>query len=358
VQERAVLNQSLVAPVFIDDTSIAGVTGNSAEVGSTEYAYQLQSLRGMGPLVNVKVMRNAFETSYTVSEQALKAQIIQLNNADVRSILVRLGGTKLLVNSTLTFDQMCDGSMQSIKTPFPTLAGGLPDSPLSFSLLQALGRRLREDLLVEAFETQDSEPLLKFIGGQDILDLLRDDLDVRTDHRYLAAGAYTIGETTLTRYRWEGPYRGWAFGVDPQPLRYNSLLPNGQPDFIEPEIRVIVSGKGVGSRPNPSWVRAKYEIGFALGANSFRRLAPAQYTGEGSFKFPPQLTMGELKWNVIIDNANNVWGDYARHYYQISRAIRPERPHAVCAIAFKRWNQTFGLVPQSDFADYSSSASL
>lgn len=357
VQEQAVLNQSLVAPVMTDDVDMCGLTGEEAEVGTTEYSYKLQTLRGKGPLVCVKGMRNAFETSYSVAEDSLKKAIVKISNADIRSVLVSLSGVKATVHSGQDFDQMVDGDMQDISTPFPHLEGA-PNAPLNFKLLQAIGRRMREDLLVEPWEGGEDNGLLKFIGGQDILDILRDDLEVRTDHRYLAAGSYDVGNKQLTRYRWEGPYRGWAFGVDSQPLRFSSVNGSGQPVFIEPEIRKEVSGKGVGSRPNPAWIRAKYEVALAVGGGSFRRLAPAQYNGEGGFKFPAQTTMGELIWRVIMDNCNNVWGDFGRHYYQYSRAIRPERPHAVCAIAFARPQVDYGLTATSNYGDFSSTASL
>jgi hypothetical protein len=63
-------------------------------------------------------------------------------------------------------------------------------------------------------------------------------------------------------------------------------------------------------------------------------------------------------FQVIKDNCKNVWGDFGRHFYQISRAYKPMRPHAVTAIAFKRAVADFGLSPVDDFADYSSADSL
>lgn len=354
VQERAVLNQSLVRPEFTNDTDICGKTGEAAQVGSTEYSYRLQTNRGMGPLVCVKGMRHAFEGSYTTAEDALKKQITMLSNSDVRATLVDRCGVKLVVKTGMTHAQMFDGDQQRIDQAFPTF---VPDAPLNFKLLQYHGQFVRENFQVEGFEGTASEPLLKFIGSQEIIDRLRDEADVKQNHQYLAAGSYKLGEQQLTRYTWEGPYRGFAFGVDPQPLRFSVLNGSGQPLFIEPEIAVNTT-KGVAARVNPAWVRARYEIALLVGANSFRRLTPAQYTGEGSWKFPAQVAMGELMWQVIKDNSSNVWGDYGRHFYQLSRAYRPERPHAVTAIAYKRAVADFGLVAVSDYSDYSSTDSL
>jgi hypothetical protein len=369
VQERAVLNQSLVRPAFYNDTSMCGVLGDAAEVGSTSYDFSLQTNRGMGPLICVKGMRNAFEGSYTAAEDAMKKQIIHLVNSDIRATLVDRSGIKVVVQAGADFTTMFDGDSQKIDTPFPAV---LPTGALNFTLLEYLGIYMREVLLVEGFEMNNAEPLLKFIGGQDIVNKLRDEADVRTDHRYIAAGSYNIGKDALLRYEWEGPYRGFAFGTDPQPLRYSSLVTQGdidavdniytqamlgQPKFIEPEVRVNTT-KGVASRVNVAWVRARYEVGILIGAQSFARLTPAQYTGEGGFRFPSQLSMGELFFQVIKDNCNNAWGDFGRHYYQIMRAYKPMRPHAVCPIAFARTPVSFNIDAVTSFGDWSSTTSI
>lgn len=356
VQERAVLNQSLVRPQFTPDLNIGGTVGEAAEVGSTEYSYFLATNRGMGPLVNVKQMRDAFETSYTQSEDALKKQIVQLINSDVRGTLVDRSGCKLTVNSTLgDFLEMFKGDSQAIDTPFN--AGVLPDSPVTFKLLEYTSIFLRENLLVEGFEGTQSEPLLKFIGSQEIISRLRDEAGVTTVHQYLAAGHYQMGPDTLTKYTWEGPYRGYAFGIDPQPLRFSQLDSDGQPLYIEPEIAVRTNN-GVAARVNPLWARALFEVAIICGANSFRRMTPEQYNGEGTFKFPAQVSMGELMFQVIKDNSKNVWGDYGRHFYQIQRSYKPERPHAICAVAYKRSQVDFGLNPVNNIPDYSSADAL
>lgn len=355
VQERAVLNQSLVRPQFRPDVAMCGEVGEAAEVGTTEYSYFLATNRGMGPLVCVKGMRDEFEGSYLAAEDALKKQTVQLVNSDIRATLTDRSGSKLVVKAGKTFNQMYTGDSQAIDTPFTT--DFLPDAPVNFALLDDLSTFLREGLLVDGFEGNQSEPLLKFIGSQEINRRLRQEIGIREDHRYLAAGSYQIGKDSLLKYTWEGPYRGYAFGIDTQPLRYSQVDDDGQPLFLEPEI-ARRSTKGSAARINPAWMRARYEVALVVGADSFARLTPAQYTGEGSFKFPSQVTSGELMFQVIKDNCRNVWGDFGRHFYQIQRAIKPMRPHAVCAIAFKRAQSDYGLTAVSDFADYSSTDSL
>ena len=60
------------------------------------------------------------------------------------------------------------------------------------------------------------------------------------------------------------------------------------------------------------------------------------YVGEGTFKFSPQLAMGELEWTYFRDNDCNLYGDFGQHIYQISRAIQPIRPQNVLPVLYKR----------------------
>lgn len=356
IQERAVLGESLVRPVFTIDKEVCGTTGSAAQVGSTEYTYSLETNRGKGPQVCIKGMWSAFKGAYAAAEDSLKKQLIQLNNSDVRITLVDRGGTKVVVKAGATFDQMFSGNMQAIDTPFTTDVG-LPDAQPNMKFLQYLGRFMREDLLVDPFEGKGGDMVMKLIASQELIDNLRDDANVREDHRYIAAGSYDVGKMTLTRYTWEGPYRGIAMGIDPQPLRFNAVNGSGQPIYLEPEV-AVTTDNGHGSRPNPAWLRAKYEVALLMGQDSFRKLAPETYTGEGSFRFPAQGVTGELIWRNIVDNDQNVWADFGRHYYQFTRAYKPERPHAACAIAYARQTVDFGLSSITSFGDWSSTAAL
>jgi hypothetical protein len=77
---------------------------------------------------------------------------------------------------------------------------------------------------------------------------------------------------------------------------------------------------------------------------AFERLVPEKYVGEGSFKFAPQLHMGELEWHYIMDNQCNQWGDFGWHKYQITRAYRPLRPQHIVPILYSRCPADLGLV--------------
>lgn len=342
VMERPVLNQSLVLPTFFNDVDSCAELGQVAETGSTEYTTKLGTIRGRGPKVCVKQMRSAFQASYSATQDALQKQLLYFMNVDVRSQLLLRSGVKVKVNSTYNFPQMVSGDVQAIDVSFNDDTP--PDVPLTFKFLKYLETWAHEALLAEPFESE-AGTIAKFIGGADIIDVLREELNVRYDMRALTTGRYTLGEETLTGYSWAGPYQGVAMGIDQQPLRFDGFQElNGQliPDFIEPEIAVQVS-KGVGARANPAYLEAKYEVAFLVFDNSFRRLVPESYTGAGEWKFPPQFNQGELEFVVIRDNDCNLFADFGLHIYQITRAYRPERPHAVIPIAFKRCQPDFGF---------------
>lgn len=338
VQERAIPAASLAKPVFTNDVDLCGSIGGQDQVGSTEYSYQLQSLRGRGPRVCVKTSRTAFKGSYLQAQMSLEKAIMQITNADIRSLLHVRSGVKFNCNTTKSFDQSVTGDQQRIDTQFAQFQ---PNAPLTFKTLYRLGSFLREEMLVDPFES-DNGTMFKFIGSIDQIERFRQELEIKDDIHALTTGRYQIGEQSVNSYQFEGPYRGFSFGIDQQPLRSYGFDGNGDLVLIEPEIAVVTT-KGVGARRNPNWVAAPYEVGFLLGADSFYRLVPEQYTGEGTFKFNPQLSMGELKWHYVVDNDCNLFGDYGQHIYQISRAYQPMRPHAVIPILYQRCQYDLGL---------------
>jgi hypothetical protein len=342
VMERPILNQSLVLPTFFNDIDSCADLGQVAETGSTEYTTKLGTIRGRGPKVCVKQMRSAFQASYTSTQDALQKTLLYFMNCDVRSQLLLRSGVKIKANTTYTFDQMVSGDVQDIDVSFND--DNPPDTAITWPFLKYIETWAHEALLAEPFESE-AGTISKFIGGSDIIDVLRTELDVRYDARALTTGRYALGEEIITGYTWKGPYQGIALGIDQQPLRFDTFQElNGQliPDFIEPEVAVQVS-KGVGARANPDYLNAQYEICFLTFSNSFRRLVPETYTGAGEWRFPPQFSQGELEFTNIRDNDCNTFGDFGYHIYQITRAYRPERPHAVIPIAFKRCLPDFGF---------------
>lgn len=357
VAEKPILGHSMVEPEFVDDIEQCGNSGPSAQVGSTEFEEKLQTIRGKGPKVCVKTTRTAFKGSYSAAETGIKQQLVQLNNADVRINLVRRSGCKLVVRTGKTFHQMFAGEVNAINTPFPTADTGVPDAAINFKVLKRAMNFMREDLQVTPFEGTQDDGNFKAMGSHDIIEKFRDELGIKEDMRSLAQGGFRMGEKFITGYSWEGPYRGIMFGVDPQPLRFNDLDEDGQPIFLEPEYAANVTN-GVGARIRPQWARAKYEVLLLAGAGSFKRRTPAAYNGEGNWKWPTQLVNGELEFVVIRDNDKNIFGDFGYFIYQIQRSFKPERPHHIMAIAYKRCDEDFDLVTCDDYAGFSSSESL
>jgi hypothetical protein len=330
VEEMSVPAASLASPIFLNDNTLCGVGATPDRVGSTEYQFQLQTLRGAGPRVCVKQARTAFKGSYLQAQIALEKSILQIINADIRYQFLLQSGVKYVVNSTRTFGQNLTGDMQQINTQFAQV---LPDGPLNFKTLYKIGSFLREEMLAEPFANKDGE-FFQVMLGSDAIENIRNDADVKEDLLYLSAGSFKLGEESISGYQFQG-YRGFAFGIDQQPLRATDFDGSGNLILVSP-ITAEPVRNGFAQRRNPAWVSAPYEVGFVIAGDSFKRLVPESYVGEGTFRFAPQLSMGELEWTYFRDNDCNLYGDFGQHIYQISRAIQPIRPQNVVPVLFKR----------------------
>jgi hypothetical protein len=326
----AVPAASLASPTFVNDTTLCGVGATPDQVGSTEYQFQLQTLRGAGPRVCVKQARTAFKGSYLQAQVSLEKTILQIINADIRFQYLIQSGVKYVVNSTQSFSANLTGDMQQINTQFAAI---LPDAPMNFKTLYRIGTFLREEMLAEPFATKDGE-FFQVLASADQIENFRNDADVKEDLLYLTAGSFKMGEEAIAGYQFMG-YRGFAFGIDQQPLRATGFDGSGNLVLVNPIVSTAVTN-GFAQRRNPAWVSAPYEVMFVIAGEAFKRLIPEQYVGEGTFKFAPQLAMGELEWTYFRDNDCNLYGDFGQHIYQISRAIQPIRPQNVCAVVYKR----------------------
>jgi hypothetical protein len=329
VEEMAVPAASLAAPTFVNDLSLCGVGATPDQVGSTEYQFQLQTLRGAGPRVCVKQARTAFKGSYLQAQVSLEKTILQIINADIRYQYLIQSGIKYVVDSTAAFTSNLTGDMQQINTLF---ANKVPDAPMNFKTLYRIGTFLREEMLAEPFATKDGE-FFQVLASADQIENFRNDADVKEDLLYLSAGSFKLGEESISGYQFMG-YRGFAFGIDQQPLRATANVA-GVLTLVNPIVSTAVTN-GFAQRRNPAWVSAPYEVMFVIAGEAFKRLVPENYVGEGTFKFAPQLAMGELEWTYFRDNDCNLYGDYGQHIYQIQRAIQPLRPQNVCAIVYSR----------------------
>jgi hypothetical protein len=327
----AVPNASLASPQFVNDVTMCGVGATPDRVGTTEYTFQLQTLRGAGPRVCVKQARTAFKGSYLQAQIALEKNILQLINADIRYQYLLQSGIKFVVDNTKTFSQNLSGDMQVLAAPFAT--GAVPNAPMNFKTLYKIGSFLREEMLAEPFATSQGE-FFQVMASADQIENFRNDADVKEDLIGLTTGQFKLGEQSIAGYQFQG-YRGFAFGIDQQPLRASGFDSSGNLVLINPTIAQAVTN-GFGQRRNPAWVAAEYEVMFVVAGEAFKRLVPESYTGEGTFRFAPQLAMGELEWTYFRDNDCNLYGDFGQHIYQVQRAIQPVRPQNVCAIVYKR----------------------
>ena len=348
IQEQALPGDSLVNPTFVATKDIVGATNATQEgTATTEYTYSLGTKRGRGPKIAVKGAYAAYRGSYLMAEDSLKKLITQYYNADIRYTLLSRSGVKFVAAdpAVYTFAQCVSGGENQIDVAFADIDAA-SIAQLSFKALHKLARYMHEVLLVEMFEDGSQGQHYKFIGGSDIIEAFRAELGVKEVMIAATTGGFKWGEERLRAYSFESnvSYRGITFGVDQRPLRANVVNPaTNFPTFIEPYTSTAVT-IGNASRVNPTWVAAQLEVAFLIGKSSFERLVPERFTGEGSFKFSPQLALGELQWHYQIDNDCNEFGDFGYHKYEITRAYRPVRPANVVPILFRKCPQDNGVL--------------
>ena len=345
VQMQAAPGDHLAIPTYVCDTEICGQTGSQDLTGTVEFSLRLESFRSRGPNICVKKGYSAFRGSYVMAEDSLKKLITQYVNADIRAQLYLRSASKFTANANFDFNSLFTGGLETdIGVKFAPL---LPTGPMTFKALHYLARYMREVLFAEWYSQDKGMPHFRFIGGSDQVEYFRSEVGVQNIMTALTTGGYKLGETTLTAYSFEQSpaYRGIAFGVDQRPLRFNVFDVNGVPTLLDPVTIVANAGKGTAyAKPNPAWLNATYEMGVLIADGAFERLVPERYVGEGSFKFAPQLHMGELEWHYVIDNECNSRGDYGWHQYQITRAYRPLRPQHIVPLIYKRCKADLGLV--------------
>lgn len=343
VQNRVSPSYSLVAPAFTDDTLVCGTTGGKQEIGQTEYSTQLATLRGEGPLVCVKGSRLSVKNSYLSAEASLKNSITQLINNDIRYQMLSLSGVKFVANSTKSFGNLLTGGRQQVSASW---SGDLPDSPMSFKALIRLGQFMNNDLRVPHFGNGAGR-YYTVIAGDQQMEYFRNESQLKDVLLNQVSGGYMEGMDAFKSYLFtDATHRGLKFAIDQEPLRFNEVDGSGNPIFLEPGTSVA-SDHGKDYIPNPEYVNALYEVGFLVARDSFKRLAPRPYTGEGSWKFSPQMSGGELEWYYNRGDACNKFGDFGNHLFQVTRAYQPITPHAVIPFAYARCDDDLGLAPCS-----------
>ena len=346
IQMEANPGNSYTDPAFVDDTAISGTLGLETQMATYDFSYKLQSIRGKGPRVDVKKGFAAFKGSYTQAERALKDSVVQTINGDVKRQLLNLSASKFVAATGQPFSTLFSGGEPTdIGIGFADIE---PTGAMSFAALHKIVRHARENLLAENFEG-GTNGYARVICSSDLLERFREEAGVKEVLMALTTGGFKLGEKVLSGYQWESgaPYRGISFGVDQRPFRCNTINSDGTVTLIAPRLAVDVSGSPDPnksySKTNPAWASATLELGYVLFKDSFERQVPERYVGEGSFKFSPQLHMGELDWHYHIDNDCNPWGDFGFHKYQISRAYKPIRPERVIPFIYKRCESDLAL---------------
>lgn len=361
VQMQAAPGDSLAIPTFVCDTEICGQDGAVDKTDTVDFTLQLESFRGRGPSICVKKGYAAFKGSYVMAEDSLKKLITQYVNADVRAQLYLRSASKFTANANYDFNSLWTGGSETdLGVKFAPL---LPTGPMTFKALHYIARYMREVLFAEWYSQDKGMPHFRFIGGSDQVEYFRSEIGVQNVMTALTQGGYKLGEETLSAYGFETSpaYRGIAFGVDQRPLRSNGFANDGTLSLINPVTIVSNGSKNTAyAKPNPSWLTADYEVGLLIAEGSFERLVPEKYVGEGTFKFSPQLHMGELDWHYVIDNECNSRGDFGWHQYQITRAYKPLRPQHIVPVLYKRCQADLGLVDcsDSDASSYSGADSF
>jgi hypothetical protein len=355
VQMQAAPGDSLALPTFQCDTEVCGTNGIQDLTDAIDFTARLETKRGRGPRVCVKKGYAAFKSSYLSAEDSLRKLVTQYVNADIRAQLYLRSASKFNAVSGYDFDSLFTGGTETdLGVQFAPL---LPTGPLSFKALHYVTRFVKEALFASMFDSEGKGmPHARFIGSSDIIESFRNEIGVKEILIGLTTGGYKLGEQSVSAYQFEEApaYRGIAFGVDQRPLRATGFDGDGNLILVDPVVNVPNLTKNTAyAKVNPAWLAADYEVGFLLFDNTFNRLVPEKYVGEGTFKFAPQLHMGELEWHYIIDNDCNQFGDFGWHKYQITRAYQPIRPQHVVPILYRRCQADLGL-PDCTVTDSSS----
>ncbi len=345
LQMQAAPGDSLAVPEFVNDTEICGTTGSQELTGTVDLTYRLESKRGKGPRVCVKKGYPAFKSSYMSAEDSLAKLITQYINADIRAQLLLRSASKFNATAGYTFDDLFTGGTESdMGVNFAPLT---PTGPLSFKALHAVARHLKEALFAEMFDANGKGmPHFRFIAGAEQIEWLRTEADTKDTLCCLTQGSFKLGEVALSAYSFESApaYRGIALGTDQRPLRASSINGDGSLNLVNPvEIVEDLATNTAYAKASSAWLTAPLEVGMLIADGAFERQVPERYVGEGSFKFAPQLHMGELDWHYNLDNDCNVFGDFGFHKYQITRAYKPLRPQHVVPILYRRCVADLGL---------------
>ena len=331
---------SLTSPQFVAKKGSCGTAPTAGKFGQTEYTTSIKRARGKLPNICVNDAFYSVENSFKMGIQTARDMIFNLNLAHARAELVAMSGTKIKVQSSTFLANVSGGTTSSVAVGW---TAGLPQYSISHKFLTYTANYVRETLHPDFFGSGATSSL-RGVFGLEAVEAMRNQSSVQADLLAFTQGNFKDAKDALQKYSWaEYPYRGLQIGIDPQPLRYNTVDGSGNPVWIEPLVEVVADS-GSAMETNPAWVNAKYEVGFLFGNNAVNRLVPERYTGEGDMKFDPQDYAGELFWHYVKDMGENMFGDFGSFLYQIEDAYQPVKPHTIIPVSYKRCVSDLGLI--------------
>lgn len=351
VTPRAAMGQSLTRPEGVAFSQSCGLLGNIDQYGNQRYEATPKILQGRTAPICVKQQYFAVRQLLSQAINELKKGITKVISADIRAHMLDLSGVKYVVPApSQAWSAGYSGSEWAVSTPFN---GNLPGSQLTFRAAQKLYSTMKYDFEPEQFG-DGSNGHAVLITSQELNDVLRNEAPLNNVLTASTEGGFKDGHDGLWKYAFiDTNFRGLKLAIDPKPLRFNSLLPDGSPDLIEPYIKTQTTSGGFTDVTNPDWTFASYEVAFLVFKDAFERRVPASFSGEGEAKWMAGFFGGELKWSNVEDNQCNAWGDFGYFKWRVAKAIIPKAPHYVAAILTKRCDSdwTSATATCSDLSD-------
>lgn len=344
LQNRLSPNRSRVNPTFVDTRLTCGSLPDPDKMGQTVYTTRMESLSGRSQSLCVREAVHTVKNSIKSAIASMKDDIRELWDDDIRSQYLIRSGMKFVAKTGLTWSEKISGGRKQLGVSFVNV---LPDAAMSFQALLKLAQSAKETNKSEMFGSGAAAHAL-VIAGREQIEYFRNEAKVDGNIIAQTTGGYSDGNDAITKMFWtDMGQRGILMNSDEEPLRFNVFDAKGMPVLIEPT-EAVESDAGYDAVPRTEWINAKYEIGFMVFKNAFKRLVPKSFMGEGAAKWKPQYAMGELNWHNVVDNACNVKGDTGFFWYEVTRAFQAINPHSVIPFAYKRCESDDGLVACAD----------
>jgi hypothetical protein len=313
--------------------------------GSTEYTTKLGTVRGRGLNLNMRpASLEAFQVDYHDVQGDLVDRIVDAVNTDARAELTMRSGLKAKLVNALDLEKgILSGGFQCIDVPFRNSLE--PDMCLTLPCLALLSDWAEHEMLLEPFDTF-SGPVVKLIASSEIGDQFLGKVTTPD----VVYNRHKIGDEEVEGFKWRKISSGIVYGEDKQPLRFNRLIGKGEhtwPDIIEPKMDGFQFVRGLPEQiDNPAYAVARFEIAYLAFSNSFMKMTPSRWS-MSELRPPKQYDHGELEFVLIRDHLENLYGDWGYHIFNLCRAYRPIRPHAVIPIAFARLAKDIDLAREA-----------